>query len=350
MGKFLAASIGLSIVSTWLTFYASEAFSQESLPQDAIYRDFSATYKIAGSKGALYSSTVLFKTFQHADNVVRASIPLNNCSGTLISPDGYVLTALHCLGREINSGINFVEGTNLRNGRLTQKLGERTISDINQNQFFVEFIPVRTNYVTKKTSSSKIQFQVIYTGKAVAFELPEWDSTKSAFSLSEKQVDTWRNNLEDFAIIKLDINQLNRVVKCVPARKTPALEGENVFSVGYPKGFYSVDFRFETSFLPIISSGVTGPSQAPKSASTLRNLTDPSSTFLSNTWVKGGMSGGGIFDENGNLLGVNAVSTGEETEAGMRPYLLSFQVSYIIKRLREDGLDELANSAFSCHD
>ena len=155
-------------------------------------------------------------TPQKLPNAIRASVRIvnghGNCSAALISSDGYVLTAGHCI-KECMIKNGFAEWTQ------------------NSNPYYEIFrvtaqSPMK-NPCTLAISELGVQDpDIILVGKGfTAFD----DAHVSQYS--PEQIDEFVRNQDDFAILKYS---LLKNVPCVSPRWTEVLKGEAVWAVGYP--------------------------------------------------------------------------------------------------------------------
>lgn len=243
------------------------------------------------------------------------------CSGTFVSNDGYFITALHCI-----KGLNY-EYLRLSTGDILLRYQDQEGVILDQPLFDLE--------ATKP--------KLVFLGDGHQFNFSYLDNRK----LSDLDRGKVHQIVEDFAILKFD---LNNSVPCVQIATPPPYDAD-LFGMGYP--FSMENTEDNTLFL---SLGKRVESYSYKSQ---KGYFDPNTGMkyvmeeIDNTglYSKGkfghahmkaaaGMSGGGVFDLDGRLIGIFESSVGEYTN-----FILA---DFILNKLRASPIADKEKKIFSC--
>lgn len=215
------------------------------------------------------------------EQIDQTNVLLNdNCSGTLIdSENGYVLTAQHC----IEDQFEIIERDNINSDGVVKKEKVRIAK------------PGTFSYLNFKDANEVSRSVYVY-------KIVQSDKAK------------------DLALVKTEAKLQNKQAKL--GCKEP-IRGEKVFAVGNP---YAVLYSS-------VTDGIV--------SSTNRNypmirITDQGNNRLiqSSAIIAGGSSGGALYNDSGELIGVNV-------RGGASGIALAVPLEDIRSALRREGLDKL---------
>lgn len=271
----------------------------------------------------------------------------DHCSAVSVSPDGYVLTNLHCVKQCL-----------VENG--FDKKGFEEIKDENYTILKTK-IQAPKNLVCEDLSwddaggNPHINGRIVWLGRGNNTFLDP-----SVEQLPEAVFSDILAHGDDFAVLKFD--DVKEPVACVPAASAPPQAGETVWNIGYPNftmrydGFDSTGYKKHISFGPVtgnlrtdkyLSTVITTEGQwrreeaAYDEARVLRSITDSMN----------GSSGSMTINEAGEVLAIHYSATSPSAlrmEKDIEANALALRVDVIRAELIA-GLGETAAAGiFSC--
>lgn len=253
------------------------------------------------------------------------------CSGAFISPDGLYLTALHCLGTLLRKFSLVKDSSSLEAGELMIL----RVLEQNPNDVFAEGFYLGDNPKFKNP-------KIVFLGRGLHLLSAPAIMSRTIGEL-ENAVDIY----EDIALLKFDLEGttvpfakfgLDRI----PTKGTPLWHiskpykadriggpGSDGHSKYITKGF-AIDLKKSEAFRD-------GPSACCSECEIEKLLRYyEGNRFFTTTDFSNGSSGGGVFDEEGNLLGINVIglhnpaityksgSAGFHSIAALKKALMSF--------------------------
>jgi hypothetical protein len=229
------------------------------------------------------------------ENVVSAAKAFNNCSGISISPDGYILTAKHCVCPMLVAA------------RLSDKISLEGgfLGCLTHNQTPNKPIysgPLGMDEITAEIMGIKDQYPVVVAvGKRAYTQRGNQPSLEETAKLNSDD--------DDWAILKYHLEQPTHCVPIAELSQSPKL-GTAVWAVGAPRvveGFgYNKEHQLFSATGKIIKSRTDLEAVGSfGSARQILKTENPNRQFLSTVKISPGFSGSGLFNRRGELLGIN---------------------------------------------
>lgn len=268
------------------------------------------------------------------------------CSVQFLSPDGYALTALHCM-ESLPALWETFEIT--PEGRDSAKW-YHVARPVSATPFYTR----RVRGTVAGVGDFSVRAQVILLGRGFTSSFPDffrdsgWDSGPEA----REQV---RRHSEDFMILKLDLPRPTPCVKVSDALLTP---GTPVWAVGYPEPATRPNGHHSDGNSQLITYGQVNPSYAGSDALIAQGasaqvaaeydqmlLGGPKVVLSNDAFV--GMSGGMVLNSTGEL--VATIAGGWSTETALSRGSTRAVKSSEIKRITRELLGEQqASQVFNC--
>lgn len=268
------------------------------------------------------------------------------CSGTVVSPDGYILTALHCFATCLNPrSTNIeIELPSKRKQSFEQMEFDQSGSCaiVVPNTFGISIVPISIVAVgtTRMMDNNELMRIGIFNIED-AYYLKEIGYTAPA-------------GKGDFAIIKIPVNK--NKLKCAKIANGPPKPGEYVWNLSFPTferdGIQSIKGKaYYTN--GYITTGVLDSVRikALHDNDPMRNFYpkyfNENEMFYGTLDGEGGSSGSGIFNEKNEIIGVYVSSLkprnvyAEGTTRGISTYS-------IVKELESKLGKEKVNQIFNC--
>jgi hypothetical protein len=249
------------------------------------------------------------------------------CSGTIVSPDGYVLTALHCVAScltnpMLDRAITMPSGQVATGVELSRS--PRNFCDLGQKLGQAEFIASGTLHMITATEFRRIAFSNLED----AFQLKELGYTAPA-------------GRGDFAILKLQ-NRTN--MACAKVANRIPIENEKIWSYSFPvfeRGAKSIKGS------AYYSEGVVRLDFFKPEDINSKIYDDPS-VFWGTTDGEGGASGAATFTESDEILGI-LVSSVKQPNSYREGSTKNISIQSIIKNLESQIGKEKTKLIFNCH-
>lgn len=287
------------------------------------------------------------------EKLKKANIWLGNCSGTYIGKKGYILTALHC----VKSKSAWTYPYLIQNIFTFAFLDQQKLSEEPKYSYQVGYEgPYGKDGVP-------MQVKVVAAGKGFHVSSNYINLLKAEPGVREKFLDNEKSGSQDWAILKIEIEN----APCVNIRATQLAPSEPVLSIGYRSREDLVATLHRQSRMyfssGVVTNGIldnvafqTWIQKTPQSSKKLEftefflKLTTHPSVFFSTLDGLPGSSGQGIFDHDGNLVGVaRAIMKFDSNilEYYVPGTLQSIIVASIIEHLNEINHPEI-NDIFEC--
>ena len=375
------------VLSAFLSFilipFRSSASDDIWLPESTTSVNFGSSESLLNkiSKNKNISADQINLISQTLSKVKTTSLNINDsfCAGEFISDDGYMITALHCLS--VNNSLDPIPFLN----PSVSTLGKGVIK-FSDPTFIGKKIIIENPLINSPSA------KIIFLGKGFL--------NTSVNKPIEKEIsDFIRENMEDFAILKLD--SIPPGYACSKLRKTPMTNGMLSIHTGFPKlsppsiprinqlqhlssmtvqSSHAQEFKELTEKLIQLLAETSDEKWAIETTyplyesigraymnykaaqlafpffsrlsiiKFLDQISDQEIYAVSTAPAYNGFSGGGVFDINGDLAGINVVSTlNEIKESGYFPYGVSFLKStYALKALTLKLGEQAVKKIFSC--
>ncbi len=276
-----------------------------------------------------------------------------SCSSAIVSNDGYLLTALHCLPRCLEDAIN---KKNSQDARAFTRPGFTGIEILDQASF-VKNCPADLVPFISDPDVQQVRLVWVGHGRALIDEaflathpLPSLDISRSA------------DQIDDYAILKIDYVK-NGDHPCMALGPLPAA-GAPVWNVGYPSWTLRPGRRGATGAELVASSGqaLAGASMDPFLQGIASTLSDPKAFWDAMGLIYGRPdllrtdadsyftnSGGSQVNQAGQLIAVLS----SITKATQDSYNHAMVIGTSTERIRNEVTKELgtakAQEIFNCH-
>ncbi len=251
-----------------------------------------------------------------------------SCSGTIVSPDGYVLTALHCIASCLTNPM--IEKTIvLPSGQIATGVelsrSPRNYCDFGQQLGQAEVIALGT---TKMIETASMQKVALFSMEDFVF-LKKLGFTAPAGS-------------GDFAILKL---QNMSSLQCAKISRRPLIENETIWSLSFPKfareennsikgQAYYTEGLIKFNFFEV--------------GSFYSNLYNDPGMFWSTTDAEGGSSGSAVYStESDEILGI-FVSSVKRQNSYREGSTKNISITEIVRILKLQIGAEKTDRIFSC--
>lgn len=335
-GNFLKTSLALVIASLASLHVASANIPIEGFTSEA-----------KGGTSWRYRTPFGSTEPENIQRIMRSTVRIGQCSGSIVSNEGHVLTALHCL----NQGPEIVELAGLQTtvwGRATQLFPAIPALILRPSRMLAGMLATIQfqNGLDLNHLSASYQAEVVATGKGYAMNFPL--QTGGTYDQTEEERALGQSMIHDFAIVKIpDLVKL-RQAECVQINPEITVDNSYV-SVGYPL-HQGEQEDYDDTGLPVANPARIETASDPQS--TFDQLL-PAATYAAfQSRVRVGMSGGGVFNTQGKVVAVNAYqdrSVGETVD-GFAPRLLAYRVDSVIKSLADSHDDASIHQIFDCRD
>lgn len=245
------------------------------------------------------------------------------CSGFFVSPDGYFVTALHCLSRVIEGFRSQQIGLGLHSTPITldssRDVKLQKIEGLNLlSESQLELAPFVAEYesppVTFLFELPRSAMQGL--GKLVALGAGFFsiDPRKPGFTANDsvdnrERLDNLRTLFtqvdHDFAVVKIDLG----------GKTAPCLKISGTLPVGQQGRLFGFPFTDGSETKLATSSGLITPlrfdasTEPPTNNSILREVMDPNHNGVILADASSGLSGGPVTDAAGNAIGVISIGT-----------------------------------------
>lgn len=261
-----------------------------------------------------------------------------SCSGTVVSPDGYILTALHCV-LTCNIASSFKVPVNLPSGLVYEGAGY--IPDLSKN----------------------CNFKDLGLADVIAWGTNRFIDSNEILQIGRSNLDDAKKLIQegytapagrgDFAILKL---KERKNMACAKTTRRSPKSGEKVWSYSFPKidrpELKSKDGEAYFSD-GIVTSSVLESSRLKKlpandpSLKFYSSFFDDSNIFWSNMDSEGGMSGAAVFSEDDRVLGIYVSSLKPRNEYA-EGVTKGITILSIIENLEGQLGPEKVNQIFNC--
>ncbi len=218
--------------------------------------------------------------------------PSSWCTVSPVTPDGYLLTALHC-----------VRDCLIKAGAAE----EGAVPNFGLQDLLLVKNPARMNVVCADQSVPALgakSVTVVATGRALSSFSAEFFESFSGLH-QELQARGLSSRGNDFALLKIETK---KSLACLPLQLSQPAAGSKIFGVGFPKPQQQTQ-SLTLQASPGLRYASASQSQfyqaSPKSERAyVESLYNDSSVIYSNAVSQFGQSGGPIVNEGGELVGV----------------------------------------------
>ncbi len=249
-----------------------------------------------------------------------------SCSGTVISPDGYLLTAFHCvascLTNPIKDKVVLLPSGQAANGFELSR-SPKNICDFGPKLGKAEFVASGTLRMIETTEFRKIALSNLQD----AFELKNLGYTAPA-------------GRGDFAILKLQ-NVSN--LACAKIASHAPFENQKIWSFSFPVFERDVKSKKGEAYY---TEGVVKSAFFESSDFNSKIYDDPA-MFWSTTDAEGGSSGAAVFTDSDEILGI-FVSSVKPQNSYREGSTKNISIKAILKTLEGQLGKEKVESIFSC--
>lgn len=218
--------------------------------------------------------------------------PASWCTVSPITPDGYLLTALHC-----------VRDCLIKAGAAE----EGAVPNFGLQDLFLVKNPTRVNVVCADQSVPALgakSVTVVATGRALSSFSAEFFGSFSGLhqELQERGLSSRGN---DFALLKIDTK---KPLPCLSLQLSPMVAGSKIFGIGFPKPQQQTQ-SLTLQASPGLRYASASQSQfyqaSPQSERAyVESLYNDTAVIYSNAVSQFGQSGGPVVNEAGELVGV----------------------------------------------
>ncbi|HLE01315.1 MAG TPA: serine protease [Bdellovibrionota bacterium] len=285
----------------------------------------------------------------NADRLARASIFITpHCSGVVISPDGYVLTALHC----VESCFSKLDGT------LDQGLAAVEQDDEPRPFYYIFSVQNQRpeKVVCSKLSSPGLGLsnpRLVATGRGYAY----FDDSK-AMQFSQSLFDRFVSTQDDFALLKFETEL---PLTCVKPASRPASTGDRIWAIGYPRATTRSNGHGSDGKSQLVSYGTVYDglehntayrSLPPAVYARLREF-NGTQNIISGMDIFIGNSGSMAANESGELVGINVAGAVLELDEARRRYFDGSAVTLRIEHIQSElqrVAPGLGKEAFGCRE
>ncbi len=319
------------------------------------------------------------------------------CGAVLTSNTGYAITALHCfndLPRSLPSPLKIETIFTTDNDvNITSYLSDSNMEGYEYNRW--AFNPVRLS-----DHKDLLPLKLVTFGKGFPNPNKNWLSSRDSITDNAEII---KQYVDDYAIIKL--KKMPKNYKCVKSASTMPEDNKLTWTAGYPvhtahKQTYLTlktlkDLKFKSDFLfPSISEHFnraiaaiseqkneswfsfeanqhTSPfyvaigrsfsdykelkqkfsfPMVGKDSELLDLITDKSKYLVSTSFNKPGFSGGGIFNTNQELIGINSMAPAAPIFLAnkFKPLMSHVRIDYIKNQVLEKFGEDMLNKIFDC--
>lgn len=267
----------------------------------------------------------------------------SNCSGVVLSPDGYVLTALHCMDLCLEQA-----GVSSRRRRTHElyslyEIGEQAPKDLVCPRFGASYWLSEHDAVSPR---------VVWLGRGT-----ETFDDARVEELPAEVISEIKGLIGDYAILKYD---LPGPAACLPpARETPR-PGETLWALGYPDwtkrdsghnsaGVHQQHISFgarrgsirEDAYLRTIFS-----SEAPWRLE--ESIFDQPHVLIADLDVYGGSSGGPVINDKGEIVAVVYSSIHASATEELHASALGISLASVVAEVRRGLGETKAAEIFNC--
>jgi len=252
-------------------------------------------------------------------------------SGFIVTPDGHVVTNAHVVGADADPRRQlFVRLAADLNQGLEEGVAENfDVTDVKRAQIEDLLFDKLVGYMLEAAHIEDVETtHRVLNGRAGPDEDPaveSWDGRIKRAGRVMVEADGGRTWGRDVAVLKVDQTHL----PTVSMGDAGAVEtGDEVFVIGYPD--IGVDSYFEArerTLAPTLTSGVV---------SARRRLTSGVETIQTDAGVNSGNSGGPVYDDQGEVVGI---ATFQPAEADIQQIEFALPITEATAMLAEVGVE-----------
>lgn len=247
--------------------------------------------------GIVYiESTWSAKIIDTGDGLLLRDEPFTSvgaCTGFVVTPDGYIATAGHCVNPideqyDIDTRFEIL-------ARGVEYSVENELYGAGVSEDAIIDYAVSNWKLVSPTSDvgDRIKFPALTVNVSWGAEVSGLETSKSQ---PARLIDRSQFNEGDVALLKVEADGLN----ALPLADEPTETLTEIASVGYPQ---KVDLAVDDDFTPSIKTGAVSSNKTVGSGTT--------SVYEIDAAVAPGMSGGPTVDFDGNVIGVNSFGSGD---------------------------------------
>lgn len=265
--------------------------------------------------------------------------PRSYCTAFPVSPDGYLLTALHCVRHCLKEAGALDEASNEFFGLKDLFVVNRPWNtDVNCAKFSIPATGIEGVVKVVATGSALM----IYESQLLA------DHTGLFRQLSDRG---WDRKANDFALLKVEPRN---PLACLPLNSKSLGVGQEIWAVGYPTPAEPAGSPVLNAsrgrLFPRVEESLTYQSKETESERQwIRTQFGAPSLIFSNAWNEFGQSGGPIINASGEVVGV--ISGFASPVAGKNKgvhELAGAQATSILRSLPRDLARELMTKNSAC--